>query len=275
MTSPGDRSEDEIVRRDRATSVLAVLGIVLGVLIWQLGSGEPFVRLIGATIIAGLVVMLSYGGIRQLGNPPARSSRSELIADPTQPPRAPLVQIESGEQSGEQSVTVRWTAARERHETVLLAYLPYETEPLVALEYPTLSDVQDPDSAAFFEALYDAQVLMTDRYPGEAFAKDYIESVRVLQRAWQVAERNARRRGIFDLADQDQQAITQAIKLLRHAERTDGAERASYADRAYALLTGLIDRRVVSVPKPAMARIEAARRPEITGNSAVDGAEER
>lgn len=260
MSGPGDRSDDEIVRRDRATSVLAVLGIIVGVLIWQLGAGEPFVRLIGATIIAGLVVVLAFGGIRQLGNPPARSSRTELIADPTRPARSPIAELEPAEQS----LQVRWDAARERHDEVLLAYLPYETEPLVALEYPALSDVQDPDSAAFFEALYDAQVLMTERFPGDSIATSYIESVRVLGRAWRVAERNARRRGIFDLADPDQQSITQAIKLLRHAERTDGSERATYAERAHTLLSGLIDRRVISLPRPAMARIEAARRPEIT-----------
>lgn len=268
MSGAGDRPEDEIVRQDRTTTVLAVVGILVALMAWRF-LADPMIRLVAATVITGLIVTLAYGGIRQLRNPPARSSRAELIASP-----GDLRGSRETESVADQAAPttrmppttrMRWAAAQERHQAVLLAYLPYENEPLVALRYPVLTDVRDPDSAAFFDALYDAQALRTEEYPGDTFANDYIDSVRVLARAWATAERNARGIGISALADPDQQDISQAIKLLRHAEGVDGAERATYAERAYALLRRLIDRGVLSVPKQAMARIEAARRPELGG----------
>lgn len=161
-------------------------------------------------------------------------------------------------------LTRRWTAAQERHDAVLRDYLPYETDPVHVLEFPALTDVRDEHSAAFFDALHDADILRTDQRPDDETAAGYVEAVRVLARAWAAAEQNARRLGNRELSEQDRSTSEQIIRLLRHADGASSAEeRQAYVDRAYTLLRELTQRGAVTMPPRAMRAIEARRRREL------------
>lgn len=214
-------------------------------------------------IFAVLIVIAVVGVISQI------TPLSRTLSHGT-PPRKPPPRVvpprPAPPATGAEPLTVRWQAALGRHDSVLRSYLPYETDPIVVLSYPALTDVSEPASAAFFDAMHDADVLRSDDRPGDETAEAYVAAVSTLVRAWSAAERNARRIGNQHLAENDRRTAEQAIKLLRHAEGAPSdVERRSYAERAYTLLKQLTDRAVIVMPPRAMRAIEAQRRREITG----------
>ncbi|GAB3300286.1 hypothetical protein EK0264_18740 [Epidermidibacterium keratini] len=160
-----------------------------------------------------------------------------------------------------------WRRATERHDVVLAAYAPYETDPFVMLQYPAISDVTQEPTAAFFEALGEAQALRTETYPDDPrLIEDYQIRVGRLERAWESARRSAHRLGRSYLDEEDAAALDQAIKLLRHAQgATSTAERSAYVDRAQGLLKDLASRGVIVLPPRVMGTIEASVRKQIEG----------
>ncbi len=160
-----------------------------------------------------------------------------------------------------------WRRATQRHDAVLAAYAPFETDPFVVLEFPAISDVTQEPTAAFFEALGDAQALRTESLPDDlAFVEDYQQRVGRLERAWESARRFAQRVGRSYLDDADAASLEQAVKLLRHAHAASStAERAAYVGRAQALLKDLVARGVIVLPPRVMGTIEASARKQIEG----------
>lgn len=160
-----------------------------------------------------------------------------------------------------------WRRATERHDAVLAAYAPYETDPFVMLQYPAISDVTQEPTAAFFEALGDAQALRTESLPDDQSLIDsYQQRVRRLESAWESARRSAHRLGRSYLDEEDAAALDQAIKLLRHAQGTAStAERSAYVERAQGLLKDLAARGVIVLPPRVMGTIEASVRKQIEG----------
>ncbi|MEV3965785.1 hypothetical protein AB0M34_33785 [Nocardia sp. NPDC050193] len=143
-----------------------------------------------------------------------------------------------------------WAAATLRHDEVLLAYLPYETEPLILMRYPALTDITHPATAAFHDALAEANTLRTATMPSDTtFAATYRDSVRRLTVAWATAERSAKREGTTYLDPVDRRKLEQAAKLLRHAEgAASPPERAVYLRQVKSIMEELVDNGAIHAP---------------------------
>lgn len=131
-----------------------------------------------------------------------------------------------------------------QHDAVLVRWMAYETDPALAIAYPSMIDVRSPMLAEFLREQSLARDLRpsspTARTPPASFAA-YRDSVRRLQQAFDAAEFDARRRagevptvmpdvvadawnGIAQgLADGVQQAFTRSVEALRDraAARTE------------------------------------------------------
>lgn len=232
-------------RRRRLLNIAALaLALIVAFATWRSLGPAVGIRLLAALGITVAVVMLVLPRGRGEDEPDAASA------------------LPAGRQA--EPLTLQWEAARQRHDRVLRAYLPYETDPVVVLTYPVLTDVSDEKSAAFFDALHDADVLRTDAQPGDDTAAAYIAAVAELARTWEVAEQNARQVAGSRLDQADRRTAQQCIKLLQHAnEAASRDEQRAYAERAHALLSGLTARAVVRMPPRAMRAIESRRRREL------------
>lgn len=164
-----------------------------------------------------------------------------------------------------------WSAATLKHDEVLLAYLPYETEPLRVMRYPALTDITHPATAGFHDALGEANALRTEAMPAETtFASAYRDSVRRLTVAWATAERSAKREGTSYLDPVDRRKIEQAAKLLRHAEgAASPPERAVYLRQVKSIMEELVDNGAIHPPPKIVEAIDTA------ASLAIDAAEQR
>ncbi|MBM7367733.1 hypothetical protein [Gordonia hydrophobica] len=153
-----------------------------------------------------------------------------------------------------------WEAAQRTHDELLLAYLPYETEPMTVMRYPALSDITHPATARFHESLGEANALRTDTMPTDpAFAAAYRDAVRRLAVDWATAERSAKREGTSYLDPSDRRKLDLAAKLLRHAEGTaEPTERAAYLRQMKAIMDELVDTGALYAPPRIVAAIDAA-----------------
>lgn len=181
---------------------------------------------------------------------PEPEPESEPAAEVGQPARSP------------QPLSRLWEAAAARHDEILLAYLPYETDPEILMQFPAMTDVSQPATADFLDALGDAAALRTDEFPhDEHLVTAYRASVRALGVAWASAERSAIRSGTSYLGTADQRRVDQALKLLRHARRaTTGHERATYFQQVKAIIDQLARDGVLTAPPRVMAAIAGATR---------------
>ena len=118
---------------------------------------------------------------------------------------------------------------------MLSAYGAYELDPAMLLQYPAMWDLSAAAVVAFHDALEVAGGLQTEGYPGPDSAREYIDAVTTLRTNWAKADRYARSTGTSTLPDADAQSCDRALKLLRHAEGTEGPERAAYLQRVNAL----------------------------------------
>lgn len=153
-----------------------------------------------------------------------------------------------------------WESATAKHDEILLAYLPYETEPPILMRYPALTDITHPATAGFHEAMEEANALRTDTMPSDSkFAGAYRDSVRRLAVAWATAERAAKREGTTYLDPADRRKLEQAAKLLRHAESAESApERAVYLRQVKSIMDQLVDNGAIHAPPKIVHAIEAA-----------------
>ncbi|CAM3983450.1 hypothetical protein ACXYTP_01945 [Tsukamurella ocularis] len=186
-------------------------------------------------------------GLR-LGAPAARRVAPARRADPsrrtwfrrrtTAPPAIP---------AGPSPDALLWAAATAEHDRVLRAYLPYETDPALILSYPAVSDITEPPTADFHDALARAQALRPESGPaGPELAEAYHRAVVETARAWAVCEDHGRRTGHTHQSAPDAADLERAAKLLRHAAGagTD-LERVAYLDRARVLVDDLAGRATV------------------------------
>lgn len=85
---------------------------------------------------------------------------------------------------------------RAAHDAILARWVDYETDPAKLIAFPSMSDARDPATAAFLGASERARDLrreMSDR-PTPAEFSAYRDAVAQLERAFDVAERNAQSR---------------------------------------------------------------------------------
>lgn len=169
--------------------------------------------------------------------------------DPPAPPSEPSPDAER----------LLWEAAIRRHDEILLAYLPYEVDPHLLMQYPTITDVTDDVTAAFLDALGEAATLRTEEFPSsESTSVAYRDRVKTLGTAWSRAERNAKKVGISQLDPGQQRKISQAARLLRHAEGADNPfERATYLQQVSKLLDELTREGAITPPPKITAEITA------------------
>lgn len=258
----GDPNPDDL---NPHFTLYCVAGLAACVLAW-LVVDDLMLRLVLAGGIIGLITAISVRGVRQVdpddpvGHDRLAPDQPTSAAPPVRLRNQPLVSI-----SGGTSWEGRWAAARSRHDVLLAAWLPYETDPEKVLSYPTLSDVREEPTARFLDAMHDADMLRTDDYPGRSTTTEYIDAVRVLTQAWEGARRHALRTGMDGLDDTDRRALKQAIKLLRHAgSAKTTTERALYARRAHEMLSPMVERGTVRLPDKLTSQIEAASRGAIS-----------
>lgn len=153
-----------------------------------------------------------------------------------------------------------WRRATERHDTVLLAYVPYEVDPHMVMQYPAITDIACPTTAKFVEALSDTSALRTETYPSStSMSTAYRETVAALEVAWNAAERYARSVELTRLEPADRRRLEQARKLLAHAESaTAEAERSAYFQQVKALMDDLA--RSGAIVEPPKVRLAIATR---------------
>lgn len=239
MSSPSDHPARESSLAFDLT--LTAMMLVVGVLLWRfLGPAGAVARIGVALWFAGWI---AFPLIRHTRAAPAET---EGVLD---------------------SARSLWEAATDRHDAVLRAYLPYETDPLLVLEHPAISDVTQEPTQEFLEALGRAQALRTDALPMDAeFRADYDAAVRELEAAWERARRHAMRVGRDYLEGRDARLVTQAGKLLAQArDSTSALERAAYAARAHRLLGELTSRGAIVLPPRVIAAVAAQARRAIEG----------
>lgn len=111
---------------------------------------------------------------------------------------------------------------RARHEAVTGRWLEYETDPARRIAFPEMSDARQPLTAAFHAADEEARRLRPETGERVTAARysEYRRAVEALERAFDAAERDARRRaGITDPADRPawQDTAHQVITLSAEA----------------------------------------------------------
>ncbi|MFM9376082.1 hypothetical protein [Gordonia sp. VNK21] len=71
----------------------------------------------------------------------------------------------------------------------------------------------------------------------------------MLRSDWARADRHARNTGTDGLAETDARACERGLKLLTHADATDGPEQSAYLEQVLAVVDGLTDRGAVAPPE--------------------------
>jgi len=144
---------------------------------------------------------------------------------------------------------IQWDRAVEQHARILSAYGQYELDPAMLLRYPAMWDLTASAVVDFQDALALAGSLQTEAYPGDGPARDYVDAVAMLRSDWARADRHARSTGTDGLAETDARACERGLKLLTHADATDGPEQAAYLEQVLAVVDGLTDRGAVAPPE--------------------------
>lgn len=131
----------------------------------------------------------------------------------------------------------------------------YETDLSTLLDYPMLIDMREPLTAEFHRARSRAELLrpVRDDEPSPTAVEHYRDAVRAYHTAFDVAEKEARRRkrGDFDQAEQERLARAQRLLNLAFDPGASPQERQQAYARARRELDGLID-----LPATGTAAIE-------------------
>ncbi|KWX68159.1 hypothetical protein ASJ79_18885 [Mycobacterium sp. NAZ190054] len=152
-----------------------------------------------------------------------------------------------------------WEAALSDHNQVLTEYLSYEMDPELVLLYPGVTDVTVPTAAAFHDAATRASALRTETGPADAdHADSYHRAVTELTRRWRECEEYGRRLGHSHLPSEDAATLDKTVKLIRHARAAQTEfERASYLDRAQALISAFLTHSALRVSPAARRQLES------------------
>lgn len=142
----------------------------------------------------------------------------------------------------------RLETIRQAHEEVLTRWRVYELDIAAMIDYPSMSDVRVPETAAMVRAMRAAM----DARDGGVF-EEYRAAVRQFEIAFDAAEHEARERAVSTLPEADRTRLSQAKNLLAIAENAAAteAERQTAYSRLRRVLDGLI-----KIPQPALAELE-------------------
>lgn len=130
------------------------------------------------------------------------------------------------------------------HEDVNTRWLDYELDVAKLIDFPLMSDMREPVTVDFHRAKRHADGLRPDegeRLDPDALS-DYRQAVRDFQVAFDVAEREAKRRRAFDFTVEERRTLDRAKRLIALAEDSGAthAERQQAYRRAQHELQGLI-----------------------------------
>lgn len=144
-----------------------------------------------------------------------------------------------------------------QHDAIDARWLDYEFDVAKLLDFPTMTDLRDPLTAAFHRARSRAGLLRPaageDLLGDRAKLAEYRDAVHDYTSAFEVAEAEAIRRRRSDFSADDQERLARAQRLLRLATddaATTGERQSAYA-RAQRELDGLI-----ALPAQSRAAIE-------------------
>lgn len=154
-----------------------------------------------------------------------------------------------------------WKESVERHDRLRDAWLDFQHDIEKVLTFPLLSDVSEPKTAAFIDAMGKATDLATDRQSKSAEAVErYAQATRTAETKWQAALHHAERVRLARFEPGERDRIKKVSRLLRQA-KSGGAspeERRTYYERARELLGDLI-----RLPEPARLALEQSVRGEL------------
>ena len=129
------------------------------------------------------------------------------------------------------------------------------------LSFPLLSDVSEPKTSAFIEALGAAADLSATRRPKSAEAVErYAQATRTAETRWQAALHHAERVRLARFEPGERDRIKKVQRLLRQAKNGGASpeERRTYYERAREMLGDLI-----RLPEPARLALEQEVRGEL------------
>lgn len=178
--------------------------------------------------------------------------------------------------NGQQPV-IAWSECRARFVVVCEEWVAYECDPHELLRLPALADVTFGPTAAFIEAWYEANQLLTDTEPTQqGAAAKFIDAAERACNAWRQAVSAAERVADTRLNEGERTLLRRAKHSLNLAEN---AEHAGEQEQAYAtaarhmreLASRTAQSRRWRLPDAARLEIEQWARPELTaGESVVD-----
>ncbi|MBZ2197109.1 hypothetical protein [Occultella gossypii] len=134
------------------------------------------------------------------------------------------------------------------HDEVNRRWLDYELDVAKLIDFPLISDMREPLTVDFHRAKRDADFLRPEdpAHPEElrdpARLTEYREAVRTFEVAFDVAEREAKRRRLSDFSESERSSLARARKLIAIADDNGAthAERQVAYRRAKSELEGLI-----------------------------------
>lgn len=154
-----------------------------------------------------------------------------------------------------------WAESVQRHDQLRGQWLDYQQDIEKVLSFPLLSDVAEPSTAAFIEALGVAADLASERRPKSLEdVERYARATRAAETRWQAALQHAQRARLARFAPGERDRIKKVQRLLAQAMNGGACpeERRTYYQRARELLGDLIP-----LPEPARLALEQSVRGEL------------
>lgn len=171
-------------------------------------------------------------------------------------------QLARGRDAAEKKRLARiWDESVQRHDQLREQWLSYQQDIDKVLSFPLLSDVAEPKTAAFIEALGVAADLSSERRPKSTEEVErYATATRAAETRWQAALHHAQRTRLARFAPGERDRIKKVQRLLQQAMNAAASpeERRTYYQRARELLGDLIP-----LPEPARLSLEQSVRGEL------------
>lgn len=161
-----------------------------------------------------------------------------------------------------------WQRYRAAVATIQAEYAAFESDVVRPLLWPALTDVRQPETAAFHTCLKAAVDLDFEAVPArDEKIAELGAAVAQLDAAWRTARRTARQIGMSHQRYDVRRAVKKCIRLIEQSRDVRGNTadaRAAYAARAMEILGELHTNGSLALPAPVLRQIEAATRPAIT-----------
>ncbi|WP_408899859.1 hypothetical protein ACJ5H2_22015 (plasmid) [Nocardioides sp. R1-1] len=154
-----------------------------------------------------------------------------------------------------------WKESVQRHDRLRERWMDFQHDIEKVLSFPLLSDVSEPKTGAFIEALGAAADLSATRRPKAAEAVErYAQATRTAETKWQAALHHAERVRLARFEPRERDRIKKVQRLLRQAKNGGASpeERRTYYERAREMLGDLI-----RLPEPTRLALEQAVRGEL------------